>query len=260
MRCLLLTQDEKVFLPKSVDALCKRQHHNMAAIVVAPAMSTHGGWWRGLLRHVLLFGFSGVKGWARVLAKATIKERWASLFSTPSVGSIEQIAKRYDIPFFRVDEINCPKFHGLLDRLSSDLLISLSCPQVIGKKIRERFSLGAINVHGAPLPRYRGLMPAFWMLKNGESMAAATVHDLAARLDDGAILVQLTAPISKNETWETLVQKTKALGVDALIEAIDQIENGIVQRRPNQDDLATYFSFPTWKDSREFLNSGKRFF
>jgi methionyl-tRNA formyltransferase len=27
-------------------------------------------------------------------------------------------------------------------------------------------------------------MPAFWVLRNGESVTAVTVHDLAAKLDD----------------------------------------------------------------------------
>ncbi len=141
-----------------------------------------------------------------------------------------------------------------------DLLISISCPQIIGKAIRDRFPKGAINLHGSPLPRYRGLMPAFWVLRNGEKETAITVHELDAKLDDGAILAQETIPIAADETWDSLVRKTKGAGAQLLIQTIRQIADGTVQRRPNLESEATYFSFPTADDKREFAAAGRRFF
>ena len=120
--------------------------------------------------------------------------------------------------------------------------------------------MGCINVHGAPLPKYRGLMPAFWMLRNSETKTAVSVHDLRAKLDDGDILVQREVDISPDDTWDTLVQRTKAIGATALIDAIRQIKDGSVQRKPNREEDATYYSFPTASDRKAFLATGRRFF
>ena len=102
-------------------------------------------------------------------------------------------------------------------------------------------------------------MPAFWALKNNETSTATTVHDLADKLDNGDILVQHSVDVDAQDTWDSLVRKTKAAGADALVEAINQIEAGTVERKPNLDKDATYFSFPTSQDRREFRQAGRRF-
>ena len=103
-------------------------------------------------------------------------------------------------------------------------------------------------------------MPAFWALCNGETKTAVSVHDLAAKLDDGDILVQREVDISRDDTWDTLVRKTKAVGAYALIDAIHQIKDGSVERMPNLEEHATYYSFPTAKDRKAFLAAGRHFF
>lgn len=103
-------------------------------------------------------------------------------------------------------------------------------------------------------------MPAFWVLRNGETKTAVTVHDLEAKLDDGDILVQREVEITPTETWYSLVQKTKTCGAQALVEAVRQIEAGTVVRKSNREEDATYYSFPTAADRRVFLAAGRRFF
>ena len=79
------------------------------------------------------------------------------------------------------------------------------------------------------------------------------------KLDDGDILIQREVPITPNDTWDSLVRRTKAAGAEILIEAVEQVRNGTVQRRPNKDEDATYFSFPTAADRRAFRAAGRRF-
>lgn len=110
------------------------------------------------------------------------------------------------------------------------------------------------------MPRYRGLMPAFWALRFDEKTTAVTVHDLSDKLDNGDILNQREIAISPEETWDSLVRKSKAMGVDILVETIKQIKNNSVTRRKNPDEQATYFSFPISQDRKAFLAAGKRFF
>ena len=103
-------------------------------------------------------------------------------------------------------------------------------------------------------------MPAFWALRNGESVTATTVHELADKLDDGEILFQRQVTIDPDDTWDMLVRKTKLAGAEALVEVIKCIEQGTISRRANNDEQATYFSFPTRDDRKAFLAAGKRFF
>ncbi|MBN2475604.1 MAG: hypothetical protein JXB62_13410 [Pirellulales bacterium] len=260
MRIIILTQEENLYLPRSFATLCRALGPEIIGIVASPAMSTHGGAVKGFLKHFRLFGLKGtwLMGWR--VARARLLARLTRPRPDREVYSIRQVADAFAIPYHRVGKVRDESFLQLLDHYRPDLLISISCPQIIGKKIRDRIPQGCINVHGAPLPKYRGLMPTFWALRNGETTTAVSVHDLGAKLDDGAILVQKEVEIARNDTWDSLVRKTKAAGVEALLEAIQQLKDGTVQRKPNRQEEATYFSFPTVCDQREFLAAGRRFF
>lgn len=52
-----------------------------------------------------------------------------------------------------------------------------------------------LNVHLAPLPRYRGRHPLQWALINGEQRFGVTLHEMNERWDDGAILYQILVDV-----------------------------------------------------------------
>lgn len=260
IRITILTQEENLYLPSSFAHVCRELGDRVKLIISAPAMSTHGGPIKGFFRHASLFGLYGT--W--ILGSRTIAAKLRARTARPTregpYYSIQHVAESFDIPFHRVAKIKSEEFETLVDSFPTDILISISCPQIIGKKVRDRFPKGCINVHGAPLPKYRGLMPAFWMLKNDEKAGAATVHVLDAKLDDGDVLLQEPIEISGDDTWDSMVRKTKKAGADALVRAVKMIEDGTVTYTPNREEDATYFSFPTGKDRKEFRSVGRRFF
>lgn len=260
MRIIVLTQNENLYLPNSFAIVCKALVAEIVCIVSSPAMSTHGGLIKGFIKHFRLFG---IKGTLIMGARVMLAKLKADFFKPKLKGpfySIKQVADAFNIPFYHVSRVKDQELQDIIYKHHPDLLISISCPQIIGKNIRDRFHAGCINVHGAPLPRYRGLMPAFWALRNGEKTTAVTVHDIADKLDNGDILIQKAVEITSDDTWDSVVRKTKAAGAKALVEAVNKIRTGTIKRCPNLDLEATYFSFPTARDRRAFLRAGRRFF
>jgi len=260
MRILIVTQNENIYLPSALAKVCLSLMDYIACVVTAPPMSTHGGILIGILKHFQLFGFEGmaVMAWRMVIRKSMTCLPWPS--RSNEYLTIKRTARTFGIPYYHVNNLKSENFLKIVYNCQADLLISLSCPQIIDKKTRNLFSKGCVNVHSGPLPRYRGLMPTFWVLRNGESKTAVTVHDLAAKLDDGDIIVQHEVHISPDDTWDSLLRKTKAKGAEALIEAVERLRSGNAQRRPNPEEQATYFSFPKLGDRKAFLASGRRFF
>jgi methionyl-tRNA formyltransferase len=45
-----------------------------------------------------------------------------------------------------------------------------------------------LNLHNGPLPRYRGVSPINWALKNEEAMHGVTIHEITPGIDDGPIV------------------------------------------------------------------------
>jgi methionyl-tRNA formyltransferase len=48
-----------------------------------------------------------------------------------------------------------------------------------------------INIHNAPLPRYRGVSPINWALKNNEQKHGVTIHEIIDGIDQGPIISQV---------------------------------------------------------------------
>jgi methionyl-tRNA formyltransferase len=48
-----------------------------------------------------------------------------------------------------------------------------------------------LNIHNSPLPKYRGVSPINWALKNGERMHGVTIHEITPGIDDGPVVAQV---------------------------------------------------------------------
>jgi methionyl-tRNA formyltransferase len=79
------------------------------------------------------------------------------------------------------------------------------------------------------------------------------------KLDDGPIICQKEVPIRPDDTLHSLVLRSKVqYGASALAEAVRQIEDDDVTPKANDEDEATYFSFPDKEAIRRFRRQGRK--
>ena len=81
---------------------------------------------------------------------------------------------------------------------------------------------------------------------------------MSAKIDDGAIIKQGSVDISDCKSMFQLMEKTKTLGGELIVQAIQEIEAGTVQSRPNNIEEGRYFTWPTTEQAREFRTKGCR--
>ena len=140
-----------------------------------------------------------------------------------------------------------------------DLLVSILGNQIFKSQIINLAPKGCINLHTALLPKYRGLMPTFWVLKNNETHTGVSVFFVDEGIDSGPIIIQEKVEIG-DSTQQDLIMKTKRIGMDLVIKAVELIDKNQVNLKANPESEKSYFSFPSRKDVVEFRNLGKRFF
>lgn len=75
-----------------------------------------------------------------------------------------------------------------------DLAISVFYDRIIDRAFICRCRR-IVNLHNSPLPRYRGVRPINWALKNGERTHGVTIHEITEGIDAGPIIAQLTYSI-----------------------------------------------------------------
>lgn len=245
MRAVIITQDEPFATPVLLEELLGRKAENITAIFIAPPTSKResfralaGRWWNAF----------GPMTFVRYGVRYTLAKL---LRRGPA-----QVARRHGVPVADAPDINAPDFLDELRALEVDLIISVACPQIFRPEILALPPRGCINVHSGMLPKYRGQLPTFWTLYYGETDAAVTVHYMNAKVDDGPILLQETTPIEPGESQGALMIRCKQIGGRLLARALDMLDQGEAPGLPNPRDEATYFSFPTRDEGREFRRRG----
>jgi len=172
--------------------------------------------------------------------------------------SIKHTAKEYGIKVMYVNNVNGYNFLENLKKMKIDLIISVAASQKFYNELLNLPTWGCINIHSSSLPKYRGMMPNFWVLYNKEKETAVTIFKMNENLDDGEIILQKKVKIADNETLNSLIIKTKKLSSKMLIEAIRRIKEGKIVLKPNDRSKASYYSFPTKEQARKFRMMGKK--
>jgi methionyl-tRNA formyltransferase len=259
LRAFIITQEDCLYLPQFLHTVLRHRRENVLGITILPALMPKQTWTSTLRDHLRLYGITQFlrqsTRYARHRALAAVG-RW---FPLPGFYSVQGVAQHHDLAVLETKNVNSPQYLEQLRALRLDVLISINASQKFKSAILALPRLGCLNVHGALLPRYRGRLPSFWVLANGEKQTGATVHFMNEELDDGPILLQEPVTIEPNDTQDTLIRKTKALGARLLIEALDRLEKGTVQTLPNDRSEATYYSFPTREDGLRLRQQGRRF-
>lgn len=76
--------------------------------------------------------------------------------------------------------------------------ISAGSSFIFSKKIINLFSGNLFNIHGAPLPEYRGAASISWMILNERKKWAITIHEISSKIDSGNLLMTKSINFPKN--------------------------------------------------------------
>ncbi len=106
---------------------------------------------------------------------------------------------------------------------------------------------GCINVHASLLPRYRGAAPVHRAILSGERVTGVSIMKMEEGLDTGPYALQVEVPVGES-TVEELTDTLSVIGAHALLDVLEQVENGTVAWTPQDDSVATYASKITRDD------------
>jgi len=254
MRLVLLTQDDPFFLAENINYLISQlpAHSEIVACVLFEVGAF--GKRKSLLKQAKeTQGIFGTKFFLRYGFKYVFNK-----FNKNK--KITHVLDNHDIPLVRLEKkINHTSSIEIIKSYNPDLLISIAGNQIFKKPIIDLAPKGCINLHTALLPKYRGLLPTFWVMKNKEKETGVSIFFVDEGIDSGPILVQKKVTIG-NRTQEQLIQHTKKIGMDGIIEAIEKIKSSNYTLLDNPDEEQSYFSTPTRKDVEVFLEGGNRFY
>jgi methionyl-tRNA formyltransferase len=165
------------------------------------------------------------------------------------IGDAEQVdleaqAQDLGVPVLRPTRVNDPGAVAAIRAMMPDYLVVANFQQLIKKELLAIPRVTSINFHPSRLPRYAGLAPFYWMVRNGETDGAVTLIEMAEGLDTGAIIAQHETPLTGRETALELRTIQERANVLMLLDFIPSLASRCLPRRSQDLSERTYFGRP----------------
>jgi methionyl-tRNA formyltransferase len=122
-----------------------------------------------------------------------------------------------------------------------DVIFSFYYRSMLPMSILNLAPLGAFNMHGSLLPRYRGRACVNWAVLNGETETGVTLHHMTEYADRGNIVAQRAVTIGPDETAHDVFLKIIPAAGEVLSSSLDAILSGSAPGVPQDESKATKY-------------------
>jgi methionyl-tRNA formyltransferase len=155
--------------------------------------------------------------------------------------SAMRMANEYGLPVITPDDVNAPELVQTITELRPDFVFSFYFRAMIGAPILNAARLGALNIHGSMLPKFRGRAPVNWAILHGARESGATLHYMTARADAGDIVDQLAVPILENDEAREVFNKVTVAAELILARSLPGLIAGTAPRLPQHLEEGKYY-------------------
>jgi methionyl-tRNA formyltransferase len=170
------------------------------------------------------------------------EERWFR-----SVGAV---AREKGLPVIIFENPNTPDALAWGKALQPDIVFSFYYRQLLKKPWLELAPLGAYNLHGSLLPKFRGRACVNWAIIEGAAETGVTLHEMVEKADAGEILGQERVSIGENDTARDVFDKLVPAARRLLMRVVPQLRDRTETRTKQIDSDATYFGGRKPEDGR----------
>lgn len=131
--------------------------------------------------------------------------------------SMPEVARKLNVPLLSLDAA-CS--------LNPDLGFAIRFHQILRSEHLNSFKRGVVNLHGAPLPRYRGSMCDAAAILNNDSVFGASLHWMDTGVDSGPVITRKFFRIKEDWSVEDLFLETNKIGINLFSSQLTPILSG----------------------------------
>ncbi|MDT7953712.1 MAG: formyltransferase family protein [Acetobacteraceae bacterium] len=178
----------------------------------------------------------------------------------PNQVDVEALARGRDLQVHRPGSVNDPDFITELRGVQADYHVIANFQQIFKPVLLAVPGTATVNFHPAPLPRYAGLAPFFWMAKHGEQQGGTSALLVEPTIDTGPLLAQRQIALTGTETAGEIRDRHFAASVDLLRELLPRLAARELAARAQDLTRRSYYGNPgpddrrvDWKDDTETI-------
>lgn len=133
-----------------------------------------------------------------------------------------------------------PEVINTIRGLNPDVIAVVAYGKLLPEEVLGIPPMGCINVHGSLLPLYRGAAPIQWTVLNGDKVGGVTTMYMNKGLDTGDMILKYETEVGEDETAGELFDRLATAGAELLLKTLDLLEQGSVEKIPQDESLASY--------------------
>ena len=160
---------------------------------------------------------------------------------------IEILCRENDIHFFWWNDIK-DRIHDVIWKNHITGVVAISWKYYIPLEINEGLEDDLVIFHDSMLPKYRGFAPTPTAMINGEREIGITALFASEQIDCGDIILQKKFLLHENQYIADVIKREAELYGDMLMEVIEGMEAGNLNRIPQNHSEASY---SLWRDMED---------
>ncbi|WP_299227319.1 methionyl-tRNA formyltransferase [Sulfurihydrogenibium sp.] len=154
---------------------------------------------------------------------------------------VKEEALKHNIPVFQPEKIkNNQEFLETIKKLNPDISVVVAYGKILPEEIINIPKYKTINVHASLLPEYRGAAPIQRAIMEGKDKTGVCIMEIIKELDAGDVYACREVEITEDDDIISLHDKLAEEGARLLIEVLDKIEKGEINKKPQNHEKATY--------------------
>ncbi len=173
-------------------------------------------------------------------------------------GSVRELAEQHGVRTVTPDSPNTEEWLAAGRAAQPDFVFSFYYRYMLDKAWLALPRLGALNMHGSLLPKYRGRAPVHWAIIHGETVTGASLHYMLEKPDAGALVDQESVPILPDDNALAVSVKVAEAARQVLERSLPRLIAGTAEARPLDLKQGSYFGRRTPQDGRIDWRLGAR--
>ena len=148
------------------------------------------------------------------------------------------VAKAHNIPVYQPHKIRLD--YEFVKEINPDLILTMAYGQIVPQGLLDIPKMGALNLHGSLLPKYRGAAPIQRAIMNGETETGVTLMEMVDKMDAGQMFGVSKCEISPEDNYTSLCEKIVKCCIEVSENLLPKYFNGELKGVEQDESKVTF--------------------
>ncbi len=153
---------------------------------------------------------------------------------------VHQVAEAAGLTVLTPERLKDPVDQERFREFEADAAVVVAYGIILPEPVLDATRLGIFNIHASLLPRWRGAAPINRAIMAGDAETGAAIMRVTEGLDAGPVCLVERVEIGPDMTAGELHDTLSPLGAEAMVKALAALEDGSLDCRAQDDEVATY--------------------